>query len=67
MDKENFLKQVEQSNLSDEDKKLWREATGFLSSEVVEAIAKEWAEQPSRLEEITVEIKVQKEKINHYV
>ena len=67
MDKENFLRQIEQSNLSDEDKKMWREATGFLSTEIIETIIKELTDQAGRLEEITAEIKAQKDKVNNYV
>ena len=63
MDKENFLKQIEQSNLSDEDKKMWREAVEGLSATVLDVIAKELTDQPGRLAEITSDINAQKEKI----
>ncbi|MDP3731260.1 MAG: hypothetical protein Q8R34_02080 [bacterium] len=63
MDKENFLKQIEQSNLSDEDKKMWREAVEVLSATVLDVIAKELIDQPGRLAEITADINAQKEKI----
>lgn len=63
MDKGNFLKQVEQSNLSDEDKKMWREAVEVLSMAVLDIIAKELIDQPGRLAEITADINAQKEKV----